>query len=470
MFRRCNGLASLDVNNFNTSNVERMDYMFSGCNGLISLDISNFNTTNVKNMDDMFSSCSNLYSLDISNLNTDNLSSSENLLSESPSIAKVYCKTKNVPTLSNKAFYFSNVKNATLYVSAGQTKWFKAESPWDEFGNIWGPQFDLIYLLDGDVYKTIKTEEGRLIYPESAPTKEGYTFSGWSEIPETMPDHDVTVTGTFTINKYKITYIVDGVEYKSFEIEYNSAITPEAEPTKDGYKFSGWSEIPETMPAHNVTITGSFERRYDVGNVTSLISFILRGNGGSDDLAIYDKNGNGVLDIGDLILIVRKVLDNTRRSAITRADINPLTPDLTRYSAAQFVLNAPENVREQDIRLAGGIEQTHQIMCKQIAPGAYAVVVYSLTNSLITPVDGGIIEVNDGNAHSGDLYIQDVVLAKPTGETKRFDNMPVSTKISDVEKENGHRQVYDLKGQKQNRTDGLQKGVYIENGKKIVVR
>ena len=330
--------------------------------------------------------------------------------------------------------------------------------------------YKLIYEVDDEAYKTYDVEYNSAITAESAPTKEGYTFSGWSEIPETMPAYDVTVSGSFTINSYKLTYIVDGEEYKSIEVEYNTSITPETDPTKDGYDFSGWSEIPETMPAYDVTITGSFERRYDVGNVTSLISFILRGNGGSDDLAIYDMNGDGVLDIGDLILIVRKVLNNTRRSAITRAGINNLTPDLTQYSAAQFVLNAPESVREQDIRLAGGIEQTHQIMCKQIEPGAYAVVVYSLTNSLFTPVDGGIIEVNGGKAHSGDLYIQDVVLAKPTGETKRYDNMPVATKISNIEKENSHRQVYDLKGQKQNRTDGLQKGVYIENGKKIVVR
>ncbi len=30
------------------------------------------------------------------------------------------------------------------------------------------------------------------------PVKEGYTFSGWSEVPETMPAEDVTVTGSFT--------------------------------------------------------------------------------------------------------------------------------------------------------------------------------------------------------------------------------------------------------------------------------
>ena len=55
-----------------------------------------------------------------------------------------------------------------------------------------------------------------------SPMKEGYTFSGWSEIPETMPAQDVTVTGSFTINKYKLTYMVDGAEYKSYEIEFGA--------------------------------------------------------------------------------------------------------------------------------------------------------------------------------------------------------------------------------------------------------
>ena len=120
--------------------------------------------------------------------------------------------------------------------------------------------FTLLYKVDGEDYKSFEIEYGASITPEAEPTKEGYTFSGWSEIPATMPANDVTVTGTFTINKYKLTYYVDGEEYKSFELEYGTIITPEVEPTKEGYTFSGWSTIPETMPAHDVTITGTFSK------------------------------------------------------------------------------------------------------------------------------------------------------------------------------------------------------------------
>ena len=59
---------------------------------------------------------------------------------------------------------------------------------------------------------------------------------------------------------FKLTYLVDGEEYKSYDIEYGAPITPEPAPTKDGYIFSGWSDIPETMPANDVTVTGNFTR------------------------------------------------------------------------------------------------------------------------------------------------------------------------------------------------------------------
>ena len=119
-------------------------------------------------------------------------------------------------------------------------------------------KYKLVYKVDGEDYKSYDVEYGKAITAETAPTKEGYTFSGWSDIPETMPAKDVTITGSFSVNNYKLIYKVDGEDYKSYDVEYGSTITPEAEPTKDGYIFSGWSEIPETMPAKDVTITGTF--------------------------------------------------------------------------------------------------------------------------------------------------------------------------------------------------------------------
>ena len=178
-----------------------------------------------------------------------------------PELTDVYCYANDVPSTNSEAFSDSYIEYTTLHVPLSSINSYSTTEPWKKFKEIVKinlPKHILSYILDGETYKIYEIEEGSTIIPEPAPTKEGYTISDWSEIPETMPAHDVTVTGTFSINKYKLAYTVDGTEYKSYEVEYGTTITPEAEPTKEGYTFSGWSEIPETMPAHDVTVTGTF--------------------------------------------------------------------------------------------------------------------------------------------------------------------------------------------------------------------
>ena len=118
-------------------------------------------------------------------------------------------------------------------------------------------KYNLTYVVDADEYKSYEIEEGTSITPEPAPTKDGYTFSGWSEIPETMPAHDVTVTGTFAINKYKLTYMIDDKVYKETMYEYGATITPEPQPEGDYATFE-WKDLPQTMPAHDVIVYASY--------------------------------------------------------------------------------------------------------------------------------------------------------------------------------------------------------------------
>ena len=69
MFRNCYSLTQLDVSNFNTSKVISMNAMFSGCSKLTSLDLSSFNTskiTNIIEMICMFERCNSLTSIYIS--------------------------------------------------------------------------------------------------------------------------------------------------------------------------------------------------------------------------------------------------------------------------------------------------------------------------------------------------------------------------------------------------------------------
>ena len=132
-------------------------------------------------------------------------------------------------------------------------------------GSFTANSYQLTYVIDGTPFRTVTIEYGTTITVPEVEEKEGYTFSGWKDVPETMPDRDVTIEGSYTLNSYTLLYSVDGVEYKKYELPYGSTIPTEAEPMKEGYTFSGWKDVPETMPANDVTVEGTFTpNRYKV--------------------------------------------------------------------------------------------------------------------------------------------------------------------------------------------------------------
>lgn len=247
VFSNCKGLASVTI----PSNLLSIsESAFEGCSGLITLSLpDNLQIIRKK----AFYGCSSLENLTFP-------ASVELIYQEAfagcSSLAAINAKPTTPPFLYDNSF--SNY-TIPLKVPKGYKDAYQTAQGWKNFTNISdADKYKLTYVVDNEEYKSYEIEEGTTITPEPAPTKEGYTFSGWSEIPETMPAHDVTVTGTFSINKYKLIYTVDGEEYKTYEVEYGATITSEAAPTKEGYTFSGWSEIPETMPAHDITVTGTF--------------------------------------------------------------------------------------------------------------------------------------------------------------------------------------------------------------------
>ena len=72
IFSGCHSLTTLDVSNFDTSNVTDMSYVFY-TNNLIELDLSDWDTHNVTNMNHILYSCQNLKTLNISNWNLNNV-------------------------------------------------------------------------------------------------------------------------------------------------------------------------------------------------------------------------------------------------------------------------------------------------------------------------------------------------------------------------------------------------------------
>lgn len=114
----------------------------------------------------------------------------------------------------------------------------------------------------GSEIAPITQDYGTQIAVPEAPTREGYTFTGWDrEIPTTMPAENMTVTAQWKINRYTITFDTNGgSEIAPITQDYGTAITSPADPTREGYAFIGWdTEIPTTMPAENITLKAKWK-------------------------------------------------------------------------------------------------------------------------------------------------------------------------------------------------------------------
>ena len=128
--------------------------------------------------------------------------------------------------------------------------------------------FTLLYKVDGVDYKSYQVEYGASITPEPAPIKAGYNFSGWSEIPTTMPDHDVIVIGTFTI--------VDPVTItaNSYSRKYGES-NPTFEYTSEGAALTGTPEI--TCEATVTSPVGEYPIVISKGTVTNYNDHYVNG-------------------------------------------------------------------------------------------------------------------------------------------------------------------------------------------------
>lgn len=122
--------------------------------------------------------------------------------------------------------------------------------------------------IDGE--ETTQTiEHGQALILED-PTKEGYTFKGWSIDGETIVDlnnHAITtdtiITAVFEINTYTVTVDIDG-QITTHTVNYNETLTLD-NPSKEGYTFKSWTingqvvDLTSYMFTENASVLAVFE-------------------------------------------------------------------------------------------------------------------------------------------------------------------------------------------------------------------
>lgn len=191
-------------------------------------------------------------------------------------IPETVCTTEN--TQGFVAFPYAESTSASLADLAAAYLWYESVPELESVQATVTPSLTertLTWVVDGVEKKVEYYEIGDAVTGEWAPEKEGYTFIGWlPEAPDTMPDENLVLTAQWDANEYTISFENTGESVISpVTQDYGTTVAKPEPPEKTGYVFAGWQpEIPDTMPAENLTISAIW--------VANSYSAVFDANGG----------------------------------------------------------------------------------------------------------------------------------------------------------------------------------------------
>jgi hypothetical protein len=567
---------------------------FYGCTSLKNVFIGDGVTT-IGNW--AFSGCS---SLDHFAFGSSVTSIGKEAFSDCTAMTLIKSHAATPPTCGTEALDDISKWDCTLEVPKGSATAYQAAAQWKEFfftqeENASSIFYKLTYMVDGETYKTYSLHYGDAIAAEPEPVKEGYAFSGWSEVPATMPARDVVVRGSFTLIPVEdvsgdTAYLLsaDPVDTQTgAETALPIAMKNEAEIV--GFQFDltlpegitlalGDGGLPQVTlgdriadadQAVSVMSVGEGNRTWRFvsyslqntaitgtsGTVLSAMLSTTAAQGAYDaqitkavltrrdgtqlklqdsafrivvcNLDKGDANGDGEVNVTDIVEMVNDIMERpSDRFVDVAADMNidgevnvtdivlvvgvimgddeggssrmsapapwasTANDQLTLVGGSGrglglWLTNEASYVAAQmDIRLSAG--QTlegvalnslrsagHLLTCDKIGDGHYRVVVCSLSGSALLGNSGELLSLDISG--EGTTTVERILLVTADAAEKHFADLTCSTTgIDTIAGQEEPADVYTTDGRLVRRQatslSGLKKGIYVVNGKKMVVR
>ena len=94
----------------------------------------------------------------------------------------------------------------------------------------------------GSAVSPITQDYNSSVIAPADPTREGYSFTGWDQaVPSNMPANNIELTAQWSINQYTITFDSnEGSAVSAITQDFGTSVSEPLDPTRDGYLFQGW--------------------------------------------------------------------------------------------------------------------------------------------------------------------------------------------------------------------------------------
>ncbi len=518
-FFGCSSLTSIVVAEGNVHYDSR-----NGCNAIIETSsntlIAGCSSTTIPESvtsigNDAFWGCDNLTSITIPDGVT---SIGSDAFSNCHSLTSVTVENP-VPVALTDGDVFSNRANATLYVPAGSKETYASAAVWSEFKEI-------VEVGNAFVVDDATLRAGRSALLPVALTNENETTAFQCDIylPEgitlLMTDrgkYDITLAeerkddhtvSSSLQNDGAIRVVVASLTSSLFAGNSGNLFYLNLQADED---ISG--ELP--LSIKNIRISESDGTRHDLNDASCVINVPL--------FTPADVNNDGMVAIDDVVLTINYLLGNVSDNFLfVAADMNAdneiLIDDVVQvincllgvstadvqaarnrvretgetleagdtqcgfdvklsnasdYVALQCDVLLPAGVGIDDIRVTSGSD--HSVVFREMSDGAVRIAVTSLTNEAFA--SDNLLDVAVSADRQADIHITNAYAVTRGGVMVKAADASLThgtTGIQPAGMEAISTEIYDLNGRvvKENATstEGLQKGIYLMNGKKIVVK
>lgn len=208
-----------------------------------------------------------------------------------------------------------------------------------------------------------------------------------------------------------------------------------------------------------------------------------------------DMNGDGVILVDDVVQIINAVLGVNNVSTFATRSANHETWNVTceaneqgentlhialdhseDYVAMQFDMLLPAEVYLEDIQLT--TDNNHSVAFHETEDGVIRVLITSLTNDAFTA--DNLLGINISTQAEAVISFSNAYVATVQGRMSVLADTEINvsrngaTSIQTISEGNAPADIYDLSGrlvrQKATSTEGLQRGIYLMEGKRIRVK
>ena len=497
-FYNCTGMTSMAIPNTVTTIGKRA---FKSCSGLTSVTIPE-SVTNIGYAS--FHNCDNLASLTIPNSVT---SVGVAAFATCNKLTSIIVENGNSSFTSEDGVLFNKDKTSLICFPAGKTQ--STYTIPESVTRISSYAFDSCNKLTSVDIPNSVTSIGEWVFsacsgltsvtiPNSVTSIGNHAFWRCTSLASvTIPNSVTTIGGGAFGYCSTLTSVKVGMESPltiDSETFTNRANTTLYIPKgcKSAYQAADyWKEFKaiKEFPDSDVNQDGEI----DMMDVVDIARFVVGTPAETFVEFLADLNNNGEVNVADAVVLVNEIVGDQNfakafgaprqdqgddRLTLTKNDEHSLSFSMESqrdYTAFQFDLYTNSEDDVMGLRLNTARKHGHQLIYNNVDEGHYRVVALSVANNTFNGNNGELLNIQLDGFNAADMTISNIHFITTDGTDYRFDDLRMSgaTGIESLTpnpspKEEGN--VYDLSGRKVSESSVLPKGVYIMNGKKVIVK